>query len=350
MFGLKRGLMAASFLPVVFGLTLPITSLAQEKKLLIVHSYHVGYAWVDTIDRGLDRSLQDCAAHIERFYMDTKRNTTEEWRAEVAVLVRRKLADFEPDVVITVDDAAQALFAKDYAGLDDAPQFVFCGVNAEPEEYGYPAANVTGILERIAAVQSIELLMELVSGINTLAVFADDGITSNSVLPYMQTLELPVQVISYNQPSTFDEWKASIISSQSSADAILVITYHTVKLNSDGMSMDPKEVIAWTIANITKPTVGVFPFAVEDGVLCGVVESGEEHGEEAGSIAKQMLLEGKTAEDFPIRTADKFTTMLNLKTARALGIAVSDNILETFDVLIDETPSNIDHWELFGRH
>ena len=342
----KHDFIAAFVLPVVFILTLPITTQAQEKKLLVVHSYHLGYAWVDAINQGLDSSLEGCGATIENFYMDTKRNTSEEWKTEVTGLVKQKLADFEPDVVITVDDAAQALFAKDYAGQDGAPQFVFCGVNAEPEEYGYPAANVTGILERFPVGQSSDFLLSLIDNINTMAIIADDGITSTTSLDYIRTLDLPVQVVSYDQPSTFDEWKSAVILAQSSADAIAIIMYHTVKSESDGMSMDPQEVMAWTIANITKPTIGVLAFAVEDGVFCGMVESGEEHGQEAGAIAKQMLLEGKTAEDFPMKTAEKYTSMLNLNTAEALGISIPNDILETIDVLIDGTPSNVDDWEL----
>ena len=68
-------------------------------------------------------------------------------------------------------------------------------------------------------------------------------------------------------------------------------------------------------------TVGVVDFAIEDGVLCGVVESGEEHGFEAAQISKRIL-EGKKAGDFPIKTAKKGSVMLNMKTAEKLGIGI----------------------------
>ena len=77
----------------------------------------------------------------------------------------------------------------------------------------------------------------------------------------------------------------------------------------------------WTRTHNNKPTVGFLDFAVEDGALCGVVESGEEHGSEAARISKQIL-RGKKAGDFPVRTAQKGTVMLNSNTARKLGIEI----------------------------
>ncbi|MBW1800127.1 MAG: hypothetical protein JRJ85_05290, partial [Deltaproteobacteria bacterium] len=49
---------------------------------------------------------------------------------------------------------------------------------------------------------------------------------------------------------------------------------------------------------------GFLDFAIENGALCGVVESGEEHGFEAARISRQILA-GKKAGDFPIKTAQK---------------------------------------------
>jgi ABC-type uncharacterized transport system substrate-binding protein len=66
-------------------------------------------------------------------------------------------------------------------------------------------------------------------------------------------------------------------------------------------------------------------FAIKDGVLCGVAESGEEHGYLSAQMVLQIL-EGKAAGDIPMRTAKKGTVMFNANTARKLG----------FDILVVE--------------
>jgi len=289
-------------------------------KVLLVHSYHEGYSWVDDITASVREELEGSVDELEVFYMDTKRKTSEEWKVEAGQMAKEKLAAFNPDVVITSDDNAQEYFAKDYAGKD-SPQFVFCGVNAEASKYGFPAINVTGILERPHFIESLNLLKAIDGNIKTIAVISDDSPTSNAMFAYIKTLEemSPVEIVSFEQPSTFAQWQESIKKYQNSVDAIAIILYHTVKETTGGDSMDPKKVMNWILANSQKPTVGFADFAIDDGVLCGVAESPKEHGFEAAQIAKQILA-GKKASDFPVKTAKKGTVMFNLETAERLGI------------------------------
>ena len=97
--------------------------------------------------------------------------------------------------------------------------------------------------------------------------------------------------------------------------------------------MNPEKVMAWTMANNAKPTVGFFDFAVKDGALCSIAESGEEHGLEAAEIAVKIL-RGKKAGDFPIRTAKKGNMMINLKTARKLGVVIPASIVQSAQKVI----------------
>jgi len=312
-----------TWIALLMGVALCICSSAMaDNKVLLVHSYHKGYSWVDGITTGVQKGLEGSEAQLEIFYMDTKRKTSEEWKKEAGQMAKKKVDDFKPDVVITADDNAQEYFARDYTGKD-SPQIVFCGVNAEASAYGFPASNVTGILERPFFIECLNLLKAIDRSIKTISVISDDGPTSTAMYDYMKNLaaKSPVKVVSFDQPSTFDQWQGLIKKYQDSVDAIAVISYHTVKKVAGGESMDPEEVIAWTRANNQKPTTTIVDFAVEDGVLCGVVESSEEHGLAAAQIARQIL-EGKKASDFPVKTAKKGTVMLNTGTAEKLGMEI----------------------------
>ncbi|MCB2188904.1 MAG: hypothetical protein KQJ78_20990 [Deltaproteobacteria bacterium] len=94
-----------------------------------------------------------------------------------------------------------------------------------------------------------------------------------------------------------------------------------------------KKVMAWTTANNNKPSAGFFALAMEDGVLCGIAESGEEHGFEAAQLAAQIL-QGKKAGDFPVTTAKKGSIICNLKTAEKLGISIPYDLLQSADQVI----------------
>ena len=147
----------------------PSPNASGTGKVLLVHSYHAGYLWTDDITRGVKKGLAGSRAELEIFYMDTKRNPGEVWKIQAGKLAKKRVAETKPNVVITADENAQAYFAKDYVG-QAYPQIVFCGVNAEASKYGYPASNVTGILERPYFVQSFDMLKVAMGLVNAEAI------------------------------------------------------------------------------------------------------------------------------------------------------------------------------------
>ena len=307
---------------------------AATKKVLLVHSYHTGYPWVDAITQGVKRALSGSPVELQTYYMDTKRKTGTEWKTEAGKTAKNIVTEWQPDVVIAADDNAQQYFAREFAGAG-RPQVVFCGVNAEPEDYGYPAANVTGILERPHFQASLDLLREICPRAKRIAIVTDDSPTSAGALHHMTPESGDYEIVCRETPTTFPAWQAVITRCQDTADAIAVYMYHTVKREGEDQSMPPKEVMDWTVANSRIPIVGFFIFTVDDGALCGLAESGVEHGFRAGQITLD-LLHGKTAVDVPIVTALDGQSMLNLRTAKRLGISIPRALVELTDIVIEE--------------
>jgi len=300
-----------------------------EGRVLLVHSYHQGYSWTDGITKGVKEGLKDTGVVLEVFYMDTKRNTSEDWKTQAGERAMEKTNSFKPDVVIAADDNAQEYYVSKYLKGKPAPQVVFCGVNAEASKYGYPAANVTGILERPPFVPALELLSRLYKNVKTVRLITDDSTTSTAMVSYIRTLVLPIEIASFDQPKTFSQWKGLIKAYRTTADAVFVMAYHTVKDDKTGKVVNPEEVIEWTVSNIKKPTVGVYDFAVNDGVLAGVVESENQQGRMAAEVAKKIILDGMKSGDFPIEKARGGTLMINLNTASVLGLKVPEDLMES---------------------
>jgi ABC-type uncharacterized transport system substrate-binding protein len=307
---------------------------AIRPRVLLVHSYHAGYPWVDAITRGVRMALPASDVDLQVIYMDTKRNTDEAFKQQAGEEARRIVAEWQPRVVITADDNAQEYFAAQHAS-EGATQFVFCGVNANPEKYGYPAANVTGVLERPHYRDSIALLRQLMPDVTRIALLSDDSPTSAGALQFMSDEETETEIVSKEMATTFEQWKAAVRRLQSSADAIAIYMYHTVKESGNPVSLDPKIVMDWTVAESSVPIIGFFIFAVDDGALCGFLESGVEHGFRAGQMAAEIL-RGKSAGAIPIVTALEGQSMLNLKTAQKLNLTVPDSITGGIDVLVED--------------
>ena len=312
------------------------TAAEARKKVLLVHSYHAQYEWVAQITRGVKRAFEFASVDCEVFHMDTKRRSDLEWKRQAGEAAAEVVLQWKPDVVIAVDDNAQEYFAKRYAGQND-PQIIFCGVNADPAKYGYPAANVTGILERPYYAATIDILLEILPEARRLAVITDNSPTSAGAIEYMrQHQQTSMTPVCWETPNTFEEWKASILKVQDSADAIATYMYHTVGQPDASQNMEPRDVMRWTVENSRIPLIGFFVFAVDDGALCGMVESGVEHGSEAGRLALQIL-NGTKPSDLPITTARHGQSMLNLDTAKRLGIEIPASVVANTDVVFGST-------------
>lgn len=301
-----------------------------SEKVLLIFSYHPEHPWVVEETRGAEDILEERGVETEKFYLDTKRNTSAEWKEEVAEEAVRKIDDFKPDLVIVFDDNACELVAKEYIG--ESLPFVFCGMNGEPEDYGFPAQNITGVIERHHLEATIELLKQLVPDVEELAIISDDSPTSQAFITSVKNIIPPIEISEFYTTNDFDAWKAEVQELQTKVDAIGIYVYHTIKENSEEESLPPEDVLGWTLENSKLPDFTFSDFTVRDGVLCGVTVSGYEQGMTAAEIAIRIL-NGETPADIPIECPEKGTPMINRIRAEELNIEIPADVLEAVEIL-----------------
>lgn len=308
---------------------------AAPPTILVVHSYHADQQeHVVEMDQGIDEALAGITYQRQSFYMDTKHHTDEAWKQAAGKKAAEMLTRLRPQVVITMDDNAQQYFAKDYAGQPGPPWFVFSGVNNEPAAYGFPAANVTGVLERPNVLESIELLLKIQPQVRNLLIMADKSETTDPLIVYCKTLNLPVTIVGFAQPRTLEEWQATLEQYRGKIDAVGLYVARTVARSATDPSKVPEqELIRLINEHYHLPTVGFFDSAAESGVLCGVSVSMKEQGLAAGRIAR-AILGGKRPADFPVQTSDQGRIQLNLATAERLGIQIPYGIIKRAEVVI----------------
>jgi len=314
---------------------LPSPGHAAPPKVLIVHSYHAEQQeHVVEMTKGIEEALAGVECQLRFFHMDTKRQTGEEWKRAAGQEAKRIVAEFRPDVVIAMDDNAQQYFAKDYVGDPAPPFFVFGGVNDDPGRYGFPAANVTGVLERPNVLESIELLQKILPGANRLLILADKSESTDPLIAYCKTLSLPVTVVAFEQPLTLMEWKAVLDRYRTQVDAVGLYVIRTIARSDTDPSKVPEQELVRTINEDYKlPTVGFYDSAAASGLLCGVSVSMREQGRAAGQIARELLA-GKKPTDIAVKPTDHGRIQLNLRTAEHLGIQIPYAVIKRADVVV----------------
>jgi ABC-type uncharacterized transport system substrate-binding protein len=302
-------------------------------RVLVVHSYHRDYEWTASLTRGLRQVLPAREIDLQLFHMDTKRHPDESWAADKRAAALLAVNEWDPDVVIATDDNAQQWFARYLVGRE-RPQIVFVGVNTEPEAYGYPAENVTGVLERPRAEASVALLQRMFPQVRRIALISDDSSTSQYAVAHLTSRNGDFAFVSVDMPRDFAGWQAAVARARTSADAIAVFTYHTVRRwPQDSISMPPSEVMAWTVEHAGIPVLGFLNFAVDDGAACGVVDLGAEHGRLAGKLALRLLA-NERAGDIPIISSAAGQSMVNMASARRWGFEPTPVFLNEIDLVV----------------
>lgn len=290
---------------------------AERYKVLVVQSYENDFLWSQEVKAGIESTLGE-ASEIDYFYMNTKTNFKDgPLKAKQAYQLFR---EFNPDGVISVDDNAQSLFIVPYLKDKVVVPVVFCGVNAEPSKYGYPASNVTGVLERGHIKESIAFLQELVPTSKTISYMARESPTGRAVLRQAKNDARDYSIISqhYLLPSTLEEALEMAAELKQNSDVMFLATLQGIK-DKDGKSYSEKIVIPLIASTFGKPIISDNAYNMKYGMLCALAVSGKEQGVKAG---KKLLkaLKGTPISELPITKNDQGRRMLNVSVMKELGI------------------------------
>lgn len=332
----RMGLVVFVFL--VMGLLFSGVSLAfdlAEKRVLVVHSYHeTQKGHVVEMTQGIEEAFAGSGVEIRYVHMDTKRKIDLAWKKKAGQMAVKAVDEFNPAVVIAMDDNAQTYFVTTVMDRKNAPAFVFGGVNADMSVYGYPRTNVTGVLERPNIQESLDLLLKIRPGIKKILMIADKSRTTDLFNAYCKELDLPVTVVGYVQPLTLEDWEKTVMEYRDKVDAFGVYVLRTIQKEAGNPDLVPEAQLVDVLNQKGGlPTVGFFDTAAASGILCGISVSMKEQGYVAGAMALEIL-EGKKPSDFIIGPTHRGRIQLNLKTAEALGIDVAYRIISKADVVV----------------
>jgi len=307
-------------------------------RVFIIQSYSSDYVWSKNINKGIEESLRSLKISFETYYMDAMHAPDPERLSGLAQDLLAKIEAKKPRVVIAVDDAAQRYLVEPYLKSRDAPQVIFCGVNAPLKLYGFPAANVSGVRERWHFRDGFALLKKIRPALRSVVLLSDDSQSAGHVLEDLYAdqqhagpFALKLKVVKVH---TYQQWQRMVQQHQRQADSLALGLYHSLVDEKTGRQVPANVVSAWNNATIHVPTLGFADYAKEHGQLCGILESGEEQGYLAGSMARQVLERGLRAGELPVRINQKGIVLLNLKTAERLDIVVPFEIIRAAGIVI----------------
>ena len=193
-----------------------------------------------------------------------------------------------------------------------------------------PGGNVTGTVTLAVELESkrLELLKEAVPGLSRAAVLWSPGsLTHQSSMPDVEAAarRLHIGLIPVEWKGPGDIEKAFQLVSRQRTGGVLALTSPEIWL--------AREQIARLGLNYRLPTAGMEPNFAEAGNL---MQYGPDRAESCSRAAHHVdrILKGAKPADLPIEQATKFELVINLKTAKALGLTIPQSILTRADEII----------------
>lgn len=292
------------------------------KKIVWVDSYHAEYEWSAEIEEGLREVLDETGVELKIVHMDTKRNSGDDFAQDAAIAVKAELEAFQPDLVIASDDSVQKYLVVPYL-KDTTLPVVYCAVNWDASEYGYPASNVTGMIEVDLVVRMVELLKPHAQG-ERIAYLSGDTTTDRKIVPiYNERFFNGEMTAVFVQ--TFDEFKEAYVRLQDETD----ILYFGNNAGIEGWDDEAAEAF---ILDNTKIPSGSRSTWMEPFVLVTLAKLGQEQGEWAAQTALSIL-EGTPITDIPQAENKEGRLILNLDMAEKLDVVFAPSVLRSAEVL-----------------
>ena len=243
----------------------------------------------------------------------------------------RELVQLRPDVIVALGALAiQA--AKD--ATTTVPIVMVIG--ADPvarglvSSFARPGGNVTGVTlvaETVLAGKRLELIREAVPRATRIAVLATGGFLSSSsqlqeAQKAAQVLRLQLVIVEVHDADYDRAFKAMVAER---ADAMFVMMSAT-------FNRDRKQIVE-RAAKYRLPAIYDLREQAEAGGLMsyGGSMAGAAH-RVAGYVDK--ILKGAKAADLPVEEPTKFELVINLKTAKALGLTIPPSLLLRADEVI----------------
>jgi putative ABC transport system substrate-binding protein len=252
-------------------------------------------------------------------------------RPEQFVAVARELVKGEIDIILCGGDLAiraaqQATATVPILGItDDMVRSGLVGSLAKP------GRNTTGV--SILATQldgkRQDILIEAVPGVRRMAALADSNTTGLDQLRALQSAARARGIeLSLHQVAKSEEIGPAIVAAKNSGAAALNVLATPLLFNN-------RRIIFERVMALRLPAIYQWPEMAEDGGLLA-------YGPRIVQIYRDLmarqavrLLQGAKPADLPVEQPTKFELVINVKTARVLGVTIPPSVLTRGDRIIE---------------
>jgi putative ABC transport system substrate-binding protein len=261
---------------------------------------------------------------VETRYTEGKPNRADEAAVELVRLKVDVIIETYPGVVMSARRASATVPIV----MVNTPDPVELGLVAS---LAHPGGNITGVtsLSTDLSIKQLELLKQALPGMSRVVVLWNPDnpwhrLAVKGLRGQEQSLGVQLQFVGVRGPSDFDEAFRALIVRR--AQALLVF--------ADPVTVVYRKRLADLTIKHRLPAMVGLRGGVETGNLMSYWADGQELLRRAASYVDRILKGSKPA-DLPIEQPTKFELVINLQTAKALGLTIPPSLLARADQVIE---------------
>ncbi|HDN65442.1 MAG TPA: PAS domain S-box protein, partial [Methanosarcinales archaeon] len=303
-------------------------SYAQEepaKRVLVLNSYHKGFAQTDAIVKGVESVLKPEENDIElrTEYMDSKSTKYDSsYKEKLYELYKYKYGNQTFDLIISSDDNAFNFLREYHQDLFPGTPVVFCGVNnlkaptlIDPEEF-------TGIIELQSIKETIDIGLKLHPETEQIVFVVDNTPTGEYLWGQIQEnfkYYEDIRMTRLDESLSLEQIEEEV--SKLSDDTIVL--FGTYNHDKSGRYYAYGEAALCVSGASARPMYGYSAQVLPYGIVGGKLFGGFYHGQVAAKMAKRILA-GEAVRDIPVITEPQTQNMFDYNQMQRWGIKESD--------------------------
>jgi len=297
-----RSLVLALALTILMAIVSIKATAAENQKILILHSYHQGLAWTDSVSQGIQSTIAPLSKPIELYfeYLDIKRRPQPISESTVLYSLQNRLKQTAFDLIIASDDEAFELVRRVTATDSINIPLVFCGLSHfEPHMTAGPRP-MTGVLKTVGHQANLDLMLSLHPQSQRMAVIFDWAAMGNEPQGALSNLlaAIPSRIVVDIWPDPDLDHLPAGLQSLAGGDLVYMLA---VNRDKNLTYLHSYEALHLVSGLVPAPIYSPLEAYLGQGVVGGNITSGFRQGELAAQLALRII-SGEPAESIPVIT------------------------------------------------
>ena len=301
---------------------------ADNKQVLLLHSYHKGYKWSDTISQVIEEKLAtDLEIELTTVYMDTQKIADPIYLDKLASLYKEQFEKRKLDLVIACDNNAFDFVIRFHPYLFSQLPVLFCGINNFDKallDENNIKQYMSGVTERIDLEGNFKLILDLHPKLQNLVIINDKSKTGYAVkrdlLPILKMYEKKTNII------YIDTVDVQTIQNQlSTLGQNTVMLFILFSKDSDNHYYSYKQGFAKIKASSDIPIYGIWDLHLGSGIVGGLLTTATSQGANVADMAMEVL-SGADILQIPIRDGLMSEYIFDQKELERLGISLKSTL------------------------